>query len=332
MASLLAGIHGGVRLKPRVPEPAEDPVARREQIALQAATHKAHEREVELGVEELAQIFSHVELQPKGAKGLAVLARVCRIWRTAASHLRRDLGWQMRFLAVSSGSGVPDVLLMPHSSEGLRRFVAEEPQHALEMLSISQLRNAGAPVGLIAQRLDFDDGLVIPLTLEVVVATGEPKRISGGARARARAAHAHRALPSAAARKKLLDELRGELSSEPGQGGLGGGRATRRLDALLPLACWLELCPVAPMAEGEDDEVAASQRAVGVLVRGHRIGYVPQSFLDTVELGEGRLISIGSAVTRDCTLIVFEEQDCLDTWKVRVMPAMTPLPSVAVPI
>ena len=29
----------------------EDPVARREQIALQAATHKAHEREVELGVE-----------------------------------------------------------------------------------------------------------------------------------------------------------------------------------------------------------------------------------------------------------------------------------------
>jgi len=118
-----------------------------------AAERGARSNTAELGFEELVQIFRGTA----SAHALALAAGVCRLWRAAACHLRRDILWQLENLAVING--VPEPFLMPHTAEELKLFVRSRPQEAVALLSIKQLREAGAEQSLVAERLDHDDGI-----------------------------------------------------------------------------------------------------------------------------------------------------------------------------
>lgn len=120
-----------------------------------AATSGSAAWQSEIGIDELVAIFWRADL--KSASALGVMARVCRAWRKAASHLRRDCVWQLSSLAVIDG--VPEAFMVPHSSAQLATWVAERPREAVALLSIRQLRDAGAPAPMVAERLDFGDGI-----------------------------------------------------------------------------------------------------------------------------------------------------------------------------
>lgn len=133
--------------------------------ALRAEECRASERETELGTNELCAVFG----TSTSSTALAVLARVCWDWRLAASHVRSDICWQLEHLSVVNG--VPETLRLPRSRERLRRWVTMRPDEACAFLSYAELRLAEAPEALVVRRLDFDDGLRIP----VAVSSAEAK-------------------------------------------------------------------------------------------------------------------------------------------------------------
>ena len=237
-----------------------------ESLRAAAAAHGAMANTAELGVEELVQVFGRADFQ--SAHALAQAARVCRLWRTAASHLRRDLLWQLEHLAVING--VPEQLLMPHSAEELKAFVVRRPREAVAFLSINQLRAAGASQAMIAERLDYDDGILF----HVATSRGVDKTESSSkAKSTEAVAKARSAL------LKMLSTLgdRGESEYQ------------------LPIKCTLE----------------ATAKGVQVMVADLHVGFVPESFVPTVALGEARITHLPYPSWRGP----------LGNWKARAIPA-----------
>ena len=264
-------------------------LARLQAVAQRAREQKAVERVTDMDRDALVRVFESIT----SVRALALAARVCSIWREAAVHLRRDLVWQLSNLAVVNG--VPEALLIPHSAERLRQWVAERPQEAVCLLSIKQLRAAGAAESLVAQRLDCDDGILFKAAMQCASLEVAAMAIS-------------------AAREAVVAELQEE--AEEAQSPLPGGRrrAWSRTppDESLPLKCRLER-----------DE--ASEDAVRIIVRGRLVGFVPQSFVATVAVGEARVVSVyDSGHSPALNGRGWSEPGWSEpgtTWKVRALPA-----------
>ena len=250
-----------------------------------------------LGTDELEQIF---RLAAVTAHDLFCYARVCRAWRSGASSVRRDVAWQVDHLRVVKG--VPEALLLPHSAEGLRRWVAERPLEALHFMSIGELRSAGADEALVTRRLDFDDGLAFHVTttpppLRVVARWPPPSRCHRLAAAISKLSDVDEAEQMREARRAALRGLDGATAGD----WVVHDGANHQIQ--LPAPCTLER-----------DERAVS--ALRVLVGEHLVGWVPAHFELLVQEGEGRLVSVGY---------------WNGYWKVRALPRIAS-PRAAMPV
>ena len=185
--------------------------------------------------------------------------------------------WQLQNLSVIDG--VPEPLLMPHTAEELKIFVINRPREAAALLSVKQLREAGADPALIAERLDYGDGIMFHIAFcpHGVTTTQNAEMILASTRDALESTR--NALASA--RNALLRDLRSR-----------GG-----LNDQLPIKCTLE----------------TSHQGVCVMAGSLHLGFVPDSFVATLALGEARIVSITSSA-----------------WKARALPAESVIAAVDV--
>ena len=271
---------------------ADELLRRAKEVAKRAAACRAAERECEIEHEMLVMIFTHV----RSCSELKVVARTCRDWRLAASHVRTDLTWQLQCLSVANG--LPEPLLLPHTGNRLRKWVAERPEDAVHLLSIKQLRTAGAPLQLVERRLDFDDGLRVPFA---VVGFAEATAVMSAIRSRREAegvSNVHelpfKELLPAACTLECVDPDHAVAATT--------AVAHLQMSATIDRACDSGAADVS-IASGAADSNAAvptvSVRQWWVCVEGVRLGVLPERFVAAVDVQSrvARLVDCGFAQT-----------------------------------
>ena len=240
-------------------------LVRKEECQKRATACFAEERLTDLSIDELEHVFRHLShTSGTKASALGVVARVSSAWRHAASELRHDLLWQLSNLTVIDG--VPEAFHVPYSKPILSRWISTCPGQAVAFLSIRQLRAAGALPELVAQRLDYDDGLTCRVLAKLPGANafnGTPTRksvLSTGM--------LYRSIFVMTNRSQVRSRLEGKAAASGVE-----------VSDLLPLRCTLD---AHESASGE----------LSVNVEGRHVGYVASRDAALIVSGEARIVSV----------------------------------------